>query len=200
MKDKLKSIINPLFLVSLAILLLNDFYLKSEYHNWITGKLSDFCGLFVFASFWEALFPNRKKLVYVSTALLFVFWKSPFSQSFINFFSENLYPIYRVIDATDLIALLVLPIAFYANQSYSFKPKPTLNPVPLAILSIFAFCATSMPSPTQTFEQPQYLLFKSGSIDFDNIQSFDEFEVYKPDSFLIVEIRSVRLDILISIC
>lgn len=42
MKTKLKSINNIPFLVSLVILILNDFYFKTIYHNWLTGKLSDF--------------------------------------------------------------------------------------------------------------------------------------------------------------
>jgi len=33
-------LIRPIFLISLALLLSNDFYLKYEYANWGTGKLS----------------------------------------------------------------------------------------------------------------------------------------------------------------
>src|SRR5688500_1726731 len=115
MKEKLRSLDNIHFVGCLAILLLNDFYLKAEYHNWLTGKLSDFCGLFVFASFWAALLPARRGTVCISTALLFVFWKSPYSQTFIDIFSQYLYAIDRVVDITDLIALPVLLVAFSHN-------------------------------------------------------------------------------------
>src|SRR6187549_1056878 len=121
MKRKLESIINIPFLACLAILLLNDFYLKIEYHNWLTGKLSDFCGLFVFASFWTVLLPNKKQMVYFSTALVFTIWKSPYSQPFIDFFSESIYPIHRVVDITDIMALTILPIAFYYNPGPNIR-------------------------------------------------------------------------------
>lgn len=35
-------------LASMLLFGLNDHYLKSAYHNWLTGKLSDFAGLVVF--------------------------------------------------------------------------------------------------------------------------------------------------------
>ena len=44
------------FNITLAILLLNDFILKDLYGNWLTGKLSDFAGLFVFSLFFSAYF------------------------------------------------------------------------------------------------------------------------------------------------
>jgi hypothetical protein len=92
----------PAFLSDLsAELLLKRLLSQAEYHNWLTGKLSDFCGLFVFATFWSALFPSRKLTVYFSTALLFPYWKSPYSQSFLNFFSQNFYHVERVVDVTD---------------------------------------------------------------------------------------------------
>lgn len=41
---------NPVFISSLLLLLLNDFVFKPVYHNWLTGKLSDFCGLIAAAA------------------------------------------------------------------------------------------------------------------------------------------------------
>lgn len=192
MKNKLQSVNNIPFLVCLAVLLLNDFYLKAEYHNWITGKLSDICGLFVFASFWAAIFPDKKHKVYISTALLFVLWKSPYSQGFIDFFSQAFYPIHRLVDVTDLFALFILPIAFYYNPENSARLK--LNPVVLGLLTIFSFCATSVPEPTQQFEQPQYLLFKSGITTFQSREYPSEYQVYELDSLIIVDIKEIRID------
>jgi antitoxin component YwqK of YwqJK toxin-antitoxin module len=192
MKNKLKSINNIPFLVCLLILLLNDFYLKTEYHNWLTGKLSDFCGLFVFASFWSALFPNKKQTIYLSTALFFVIWKSTYSQVLIDFFSQSFYPIHRVVDITDLIALTILPIAFFYKPARNFRLK--LNPIPFALLSVFSFCATSIPEPTQIFEQPQYLIFKSGITTFESSEYPSEYEVYNLDSLVIVDIKEIRID------
>lgn len=192
MKNKLKSIITIPFLGCLIILLLNDFYLKTEYHNWLTGKLSDFCGLFVFVSFWTALIPNRKRTIGISTAILFVIWKGPYSQSFIDFFSQSFYPIYRVVDITDLVALAILPIAFYYKSDPSVRLK--VNPIPFALLTVFSFCATSIPEPTQVFEQPQYLLFKSGTAHFESSDYPSEYEVYHLDTVVIIDIKRIRID------
>ena len=60
MTDKLRSISNLPFLACLGLLLLNDFYLKTEYHNWLTGKLSDVCGLYVFAFILDGLFSEQE--------------------------------------------------------------------------------------------------------------------------------------------
>jgi antitoxin component YwqK of YwqJK toxin-antitoxin module len=192
MREKLKSINNIPFLVCLAILLLNDFYLKTEYHNWLTGKLSDFCGLFIFASFWTALFPNKKRTVYFSTALLFVIWKSPYSQPFIDLFSLSLYPIYRVVDLTDLISLLILPVSYYYNQKNFFRFK--LSPILLGVITVFSFCATSIPEPTQKFELPQYLLFKDGIKNFQNSDYPSNYKVHKLDSLVIINIEELRIE------
>lgn len=192
MKDAFRSLNTVSFIFCLGILLLNDFYLKTAYPNWLTGKLSDFSGLYIFASFFAALFSNQKRLVYWVSGFLFVLWKSPYSQSFIDFFSLNLYPIQRVEDITDLIALTVLPLAYLSNQKHRFRFS--LNPIPLALLSILAFCATSVPRPMQTFEQPQYILFKSGIVDFRDIDSFNEYYVNHADTFVIIEVKRIILN------
>ncbi len=192
MKNKLKILVNIPFLACLTLLLLNDFYLKAEYHNWLTGKLSDFCGLFIFASLWTALFPNKKKSIYFSTALFFVIWKSPYSQSFIDLFNQILYPIQRVVDITDLVALIILPIGFYYKPDLYIRLK--INPIPLALLTLFSFCATSIPQPGQVFEQPQYLLFKSGITVLESSDYPSEYEVHNLDTLVIVDVKSIRID------
>ena len=191
MKGRLNQINNIPFLLGLGTLLLNDFYLKEEYHNWATGKLSDFCGLFVFAAFWSAFIPDKKKLVYVVTAILFAIWKSPYSAGFIDLFSATFFRVDRVVDATDLIALLVLPAGFFYNPENTLKTK--IHPIPLSILSIFSFCATSMPRPTQTFSQPQYVLFRSGIVNIEASHS-DHYTLHQFDSITIIGIRSVLIE------
>jgi hypothetical protein len=192
MKDRLRSIVNIPFLICLALLLLNDFYLKAVNHNAITGKLSDFCGLFVFVSFWSAFLPKRKLTIYFSTALIFVFWKSPYSEAFIDFFSRTFYPINRTVDITDLIALVMLPIGFFYNPCSTTKLK--VNPIPLAALTLFAFCATSVPEPRQKFAQPQYILFKSGVVNFSDSDYPSTYQVYDLDSMVVIGIQEMRID------
>jgi hypothetical protein len=139
-------LLHPAFLTGLILLLLNDFYLKYEFHNWFTGKLSDFTGLFVFAVFLSALLPKYKKTVTISIALFFLWWKSPLSSALIAFLNTQLHlPIHRFIDYSDYWALSVLPLIFYIKPiscSRSFVQKIAVWCI--GILSFFAFSATSM--------------------------------------------------------
>lgn len=160
MSVNLKPLTSPPFLISLFLLLLNDFYLKAAFHNAFTGKLSDFCGLFIFPIFWSVLFPARKQTVYILTALFFIYWKSRYSDPFIQLFNEYIFTIQRTVDLTDLFALMVLPLSWYVQ---SLPQKRTyFNPQLAALLVFFSFCATSKPRPPSIyFEQPQYVLFQS---------------------------------------
>jgi hypothetical protein len=55
------------------VLLLNDHVLKEAFHNWLTGKLSDFAGVAAFALFWCMLFPNPRRPILLGTAAAFAF-------------------------------------------------------------------------------------------------------------------------------
>lgn len=131
------------FIIALVILLLNDFLLKGLFGNWITGKLSDFAGLFVFSLFFANLIPKYVKHVFWLTAIAFIYWKSSYSQSVIDSWNSlDILTLKRVIDYTDLIALTVLPVAYL----YFRKPKIQtfkVSPVLPFLLSCFAFIATS---------------------------------------------------------
>ena len=146
MKNNLKILTSHWFLIGLTILLLNDFIFKELYGNWVTGKLSDFAGLFIFPLFWTAIFPKHKKPIFLFTALFFVFWKSPYSQCFIDCWNCFMFfKITRVVDFTDLIALLVLPIAFQYESKFDPIKIIRLNPVIPFVLALFSFMATSLP-------------------------------------------------------
>jgi hypothetical protein len=180
LNKRLRSLNNPYFVVALILLLANDFYFKFEYHNWVTGKLSDLTGLFVFVLFWTAIIPHKKDHVYVCTALLFVFWKSPWSQPFIDFFSDQFYPIDRVVDPADLVALLILPVAYQIDLDRT----STINfaAFPVAALTIFSFCATSRPMHMQVFDPPVYVLIRHPATAFPyNAHLFDSLEVIEVD-------------------
>jgi len=141
-KNKLQ---HPLFLLSVFLLLLNDFYLKSAFGNSITGKLSDFAGLFAFPFFFSCIFPDRKKLIHVFTAILFIWWKSSFSQFFIDGVNCIGIPIYRTIDFSDNMALISILASYYiiSRKLEYIKLKP-LFLYPLIFISCFAFTATSL--------------------------------------------------------
>ena len=113
---KLSIFVSPGFLCGLFLLLLNDLILKATLHNWITGKLSGFAGLFVFPLFWSALFPRFRLFVYFLTGITFFFWKSIYSQPLIDAWNGlAVLPLARTVDATDLAG-------FSKNAELRFEP------------------------------------------------------------------------------
>lgn len=141
---KINILVSYWFLGALLLLLLNDIFLKETFHNWFTGKLSDFAGLFVFALFWTAIFPHYKKVIFGVTASLFILWKSSWSQPFIDSWNAfGLLPIDRVVDLSDLLALSLLPLAYFVeHRSTQVKTVRLKHVIPL-LLSAFTFGATS---------------------------------------------------------
>ena len=141
-KDILTS---PGFVISVSLLLINDFYLKSALNNPLTGKLSDFTGLFAFTLFWIALFPGLRRGICPALALGFTFWKSSYSQPVIDLWNSfGIIRFSRTVDLTDLIALSVLPLAYsYATRRISESTTPNWVPTSLALVAVFAFTATS---------------------------------------------------------
>lgn len=147
--NQLNKLSNPIFIISVILLLFNDFYLKQAYGNVITGKLSDFAGLFAFPFLFSCLLPRYKKTIHIITVLLFVWWKSTFAQPFIDVVNLWGIPIDRVVDFSDNIALISVLCSYYVfSISYNYK---TLNPVFKAgifSVSIFSFIATQLPAKT----------------------------------------------------
>jgi len=139
-------IYGKLFLISVVLLLLNDFYLKYYFHNYLTGKLSDFVGLFAFPYFVSLLFKSKIKPIYILTGILFLFWKSSLSQFVIDYLNGTGIGINRVVDYSDFIALLVLPFSYrYRKQNLIGIEKIKFLPKPLIIgVCSFAFIATTL--------------------------------------------------------
>jgi len=144
---KEKNLYRILFLASIFLLLINDLYLKYEYHNYLTGKLSDFAGLFAFPYFFSCFFPKKIKPIYIFSGILFVFWKSEFSQPLFHFAHSYGIGIDRTIDYSDLMSLLILPISYkYWKTDFKqfLRPNKTIKPAIIGICC-FAFIATSVP-------------------------------------------------------
>lgn len=148
----LRVLTSPVMLAGLSLLLANDFLLKPLFRNALTGKLSDFAGLFVFPLFWSALLPRRRREIYALAALGFVFWKSGHSQTLIDGWNSlRVFNVGRVVDASDLIALSALvPSYLYGAKSarpasVAAPPRPAGSWVRAgaAALALFAFAATS---------------------------------------------------------
>lgn len=136
-----------IFIISIIILIVNDIFLKSYYSNFFTGKLSDVAGLFAFPYFLSLLFPEKVKLNYLGTAILFILWKSEIIQPILVFFQSIGIGLNRTIDYSDLVTLLILPISYlYWNSNLNdyLTSKINFKPIILSVCS-FAFIATSLP-------------------------------------------------------
>jgi hypothetical protein len=141
---------NWVFLCGIVLLALNDHLLKWQFHNWLTGKLSDFVGLLILPMFMLFIFPRLKNHAIPLCGLFFIFWKLPLSANFIELYNRfTIIPITRTIDYTDLIALTVLPLCYLLiNNIDKYRisdSKLLLNPLILLLPSCFIFMATSPP-------------------------------------------------------
>jgi len=132
-------------------LLLNDFYLKATFGNFLTGKLSDVAGLIVFPIFIAYLFPKSSKWISLLTGVLFIIWKTPLVTPIIDSINQySLFKTQRIIDYSDYWALIVL-LFTHKLLATDFKIIPGKNialntsKVALTILSFFAICATTAP-------------------------------------------------------
>jgi hypothetical protein len=147
---KSNLILRPVLIVSLMTLLLNDFYLKQAYPNYLTGKLSDFSGLMVFPIFMVSLFPKSKKWISIATGILFIIWKTPYVSPLIASINDYLpFSIHRVVDYSDYWALLVIPVMHWVtNQDDTEIGENDLflkvARTGLAAVCFFAICATSV--------------------------------------------------------
>jgi len=143
-------IFSKLFLISLILLLLNDFILKHSFPNFVTGILSDFVGLIVFVIFWTWIFPKFRTSIYIFTMVFFIWWKSSFSQGFIDLWNNySIFQIQRTIDYSDLISLLILPIIYLYQIKYDkiticYKSRfKNIGLLIVSIIAVFSFVATS---------------------------------------------------------
>lgn len=100
---------SPTFVAAVLLLVVNDWILKAAYGSWWTGKLSDFAGLYAFPLFWSAFLPRRRAMIFALTVVGFLVWKSPLSGAPIAAWNAlGLWPVSRVVDYTDWIALAAL--------------------------------------------------------------------------------------------
>ncbi len=140
------------FLLSLAVLITNDLYLKSAFPGWLTGKLSDVAGIYLLALLVTAASPRKKYVGAMILALGFLYWKSPLSQWFIdNVNSVLLVQIGRVVDYSDLLALIAIPFAWTTVSHGATRPRKLLTQklisIPVAVITVLAVSGTSVLMP-----------------------------------------------------
>lgn len=166
---------SPAFLVAVALLVLNDWVLKGAFGNWVTGKVSDFAGLFAFALFWGVLLPRRRGAVIGMTAIAFMFWKSPLSTDALATWNAlGIWPLARVIDYTDWLALAALYPAYRlldraslvgdrsarSRRTQTFRQRCAA--VATALVAMAAFMATSVGLPSYPVPDPEGYLVPGG--------------------------------------
>ncbi|MCB0711005.1 MAG: hypothetical protein KDD67_01605 [Ignavibacteriae bacterium] len=160
------------FLLGLTLLILNDHLLKGVYGSWWTGKLSDVAGIFAFTLFSLTLFPRRPKLMGILVAVLFLLWKLPISDTFIESWNSiGLLRVGRVVDPTDLVALLMVPAALYYAQHFKPLRGGTLSTLPILLVATFAFTATSC-IPGWIYDQ-KYTFKASRTTLIDSLKSLE---------------------------
>jgi hypothetical protein len=138
-------LLSPLLLGALALLVVNDWVLKPAFHNALTGKLSDFAGVAALALFLRAVVPGRAIAACVAAGAAFALWKSPASQPLIDGINAlGWAPVGRVVDWTDLAALLVLPIVrgYRPRRAAPSRMRRVLAPV-VGTACVLAFAATT---------------------------------------------------------
>jgi hypothetical protein len=142
--DRLQSLASPAFIAALALLVVNDVALKPLLHNALTGKLSDFAGLFALTLFAATLWPRQGRLAAWAIAGLFTFWKTTYAEPLIEALNAlSPFALGRTVDLTDLAALPMIPLAAWAAPRLKPWPLPRALQVGLAVLAPLAFAATS---------------------------------------------------------
>ena len=147
MQHRARYLLHPVFLVGLITLIVNDHFLKDAYHNALTGKLSDFAGVLILPLFLKFVFGWRDRTVLAATVLFFTWLKSPFSQPLLDAYNAvSPLGFYRVVDASDLWAFLMLPLSGWVlHRLRTPRSIPVMNSrfarylvFPMVLLSFMA--------------------------------------------------------------
>lgn len=150
--NSLNILLHPFFLLTVIILVLNDHLLKEIYPTYLTGKLSDFAGLFVFSVFSTVILnklfnaSNFSLINYFLIALLFSFIKIIPIESWFPTDIIGFYP--RIItDISDLIALSILPLSYFFYNKFKNNYTPVFNTKIKFLLVPLIFCCIVATSP-----------------------------------------------------
>lgn len=140
--SKIAFFLHPVPLGAVVLMAVNDHYLKYNHTSWITGKLSDFCGVFYFPIFLLAIVhlvdhllrgesaSIRKGHLIIAIAvtdLIMIGLKlSPaFSGWITDVFAKNLFPIKIINDPWDLLALSMNLLTYWFVTSRVTSSKVT---------------------------------------------------------------------------
>jgi len=187
MKNNRKILNSGPFLFTLFLLLVNDHLLKAVYPGWVTGKLSDFTGLFVLAVFIYAVagkyLQSSKRLLalHITIGLGFVIWKiAPLEIIFAEINKLVSIPLpSRVKDISDLIALSILPVShlyIVRNRQLSYKPifAARLNRAFASCILIMAGLAIVATAPGRRYDLRPDVSTETGYQYSDILSMFEQ--------------------------
>ena len=182
----LNTLTHPLVLFSISVLLINDHFLKIYSSSWLTGKLSDFAGVFFFPILLSAILNiickslNLKQSHIAMTAFGFtVFWFSLIKTiPFFSHLTENLlskllsYPSQVICDPTDLIALIMLLPAWRLRTISEKQPNVKKSKLSYLALGIAAIATLATGGPLITSVQNLDVYENTIYADVSNIGIF----------------------------
>lgn len=151
---------------------LNDHLWKYEYSNLLTGKLSDFIGLFILPIFLTLIFPKYPLRLIFATAILFIGFKMPIADIFIDTFNSVMpYSIQRTIDYSDFIALSILPVSYIMINKYD---GPSILKIKAKNVELACYLFLSVTFLSTSKQSPRYP--KEGNLNFSLTYNFDLLE------------------------
>lgn len=164
LENSLRCLQHPATLLSIFILLLNDHFLKRSVPSWVTGKLSDFAGLFFFPFFLTAIIgmalwklrPNVRTIGVFTmgiVAIIFILLKTIVGFNLLcTKVTGNLlgYPVHFALDPTDLTALIMLLPAWII---WTRPRSESSRKLAWAALSIAAFASLATSPRMPQLEQ-----------------------------------------------
>lgn len=182
-------ILNYIFISCLILLFLNDHFFKYDYSGWFTGKLSDILGIILFPMLLTYLFPILRQYSVFVAGLLFTFWKSPYSENMIQLYNTvSPVPLHRVVDYTDLMVLVLLPVPYMLIKNTNIIDRFTfkkINPSFVLLPSVLILMSTS--PGKRYFDYVPY----TGNLYFNNAT----FDVNRSTDELFSEIKKRNINI-----
>jgi hypothetical protein len=157
-QNSLRCLQNPITWLSIALLLINDHVLKNISPSWLTGKLSDFAGIFFFpfiiaaglSIFLVKLNLTTRQIGQIAFGFVVVWFVLLKTFQPVNYLTARVasnfigFPTKFSLDPTDLISLFMLIPAWIIWEQVNFK-KPTRIGYAMLLLGSLAAIATSPP-------------------------------------------------------
>ncbi|KXK57180.1 MAG: hypothetical protein IPM61_03030 [Chlorobi bacterium] len=154
----LRALIHPASLAAIILLILNDHLLKGAFPGWVTGKLSDFAGIFFFpfllallvGAIWKRSNPRTVGVIVfaATTTWFFAAKATPFGHQLAGQFASGVIgaSVSITLDPTDLLALLALfPAWLLWSRSMKLAHRPLLlqTAIPAVVVASIGVMATS---------------------------------------------------------